>query len=46
MMAATIICLLVLFGALLAGKMLTDIYPGPLFGASRKGSGDDAPPNG
>jgi hypothetical protein len=41
MMAAIIICLLVLFGALLAGKMLIDLYPRPLFGASREQTRDD-----
>lgn len=44
MMATIIICLLVLFGALLAGKMLMDIYPKPLFGTSRKQTDDDTPP--
>ncbi len=43
MMATIIIGLLVLFGALLVGRMLMELYPHPLFGGARKS--DDATPD-
>ncbi|WP_317056972.1 hypothetical protein [Roseovarius rhodophyticola] len=35
--------LMVLFGAALMGKMLKDIFPGTLFGASKKREAKDTP---
>ncbi|MFN3211293.1 MAG: hypothetical protein ACE369_20330 [Roseovarius sp.] len=43
MMASIIIGLLVLFGALLIGKILREVYPHPLFGAARKSGTKDGP---
>ncbi len=38
-----VLALMVLFGAALMGKMLKDIFPGPLFGASKKQDANDTP---
>lgn len=43
MYTAMVIMLIVIFGAALMGKMLKDMFPGALFGASKTTAADDAP---
>lgn len=38
-----VVALMVLFGAALMGKMLKDIFPGSIFGASKKREINDTP---
>lgn len=41
MYSTVVIALIVLFGAALIGKMLMDMYPGSVFGGSKRKDTDD-----